>query len=117
MKQITESDIENIKSLLKNRNSYHNIKEVLDNLEDAPQEKKDSNSLSKVLPEGTKQGGMESQDDTKQHFSERSASLPVDTSLADILKDIKDLRNHHGKSSIIDADLDKIINKYGEKDG
>lgn len=47
------------------------------------QEKKDSNSLSKVLSGGTKQGGINSQDDTKLHFPERSASLPVDTPLAD----------------------------------
>ena len=71
-KIISKETIENLKTIIRNRNSYHEIKKVLDNLE-----------TSKV---------------------------------EDILKDLKDLRNHHGKSTIIDADLDKIINKYSEED-
>jgi len=70
MKQITNEQIEELKILFRNRNSYSKIKEVLDNLEDSKSEL--------------------------------------------IIKDILDLRNHHGKSSIIDADLDKIINKYND---
>jgi len=33
----------------------------------------------------------------------------------DILKDILDLRNHHGKSTITNQDLNNIINKYGKQ--
>lgn len=73
MKQISETDIANLKSLIRNRNSYLDIKEVLDNLTDSKDEL--------------------------------------------IIKDVRDLRNHHGKSTIINADLDKIINKYSNKNG
>ena len=38
MKQISETDIENLKTLIRNRNSYLNIKEVLDNLETSKDE-------------------------------------------------------------------------------
>lgn len=38
MKQISETDIENLKTLIRNRNSYLDIKEVLDNLTDSKDE-------------------------------------------------------------------------------
>ena len=51
----------------------------------------DSNSLSKVLSGATKQGGIKSQDDTRQHYSERSASLPVDNPPAHTLGGFSEL--------------------------
>ena len=51
------------------------------------QAKNESNSLSKMLSGATKQGGIKSQDDTRQHFFERSASLPVETQPAHTLGD------------------------------
>ena len=104
MKQISETDIENIKSLLKNRNSYHDIKIVLDNLEDIPQEKK-KEDLSLGNP-------LESQNIAGEDNTQRNMPVNVDNHLADILKDLKELL-HKGRSSILESDIRGIINKYG----
>ena len=116
-KIITNEQIENIKALIRNRNSYLDIKEVLDNLEDLPsqQEKKEDKPLSMLSSGATKQGGIKSQDDTKLQFPERSASLPADNPLADILKDLKELLHKGIRSQIHKFEIRDIINKYGEK--
>lgn len=117
MKQISETDIENLKSLIRNRNSYLDIKEVLDNLEELPtlQEKKEDKPLSMLSSGVPKQGGIKSQDDIKQQIYERSASLPVENHLADILKELKDIVNHRGRGTITEQSIRDIINKYGEE--
>lgn len=91
-KIITEEQIENLKTLIRNRNNYFDIKEVLDNLEDSPEQSEGDAQL----------------------VEERSVVQSPSPSGDDILKDLKDLRNHHGKSSITNGDLDTIINKYGK---
>jgi hypothetical protein len=51
---------------------------------DNQQEKKEDKPLSMLSSGATKQGGINSQDDTKLQFPERSASLPADNHPAEI---------------------------------
>ena len=172
-KIIQDSDIETIKKLLLNRNSYSEIKNILDNLDNNSQDfKLDESQVPKTLPQElvTRAGNLgdvsgcpdilkeeikfledtlilgdigfttrdkitwrlkelkelqsqqlkssilndKAQDLSDGVINRSSVEQTVDSNIQDILKDILDLRNHHGKSSIIDADLDKIINKYSD---
>ena len=99
MKQISETDIENLKSLIRNRNSYSDIKEVLDNLEDYSPQKIKVNPKSTTI--------------SANSIAKNLVISANDTKTADILKDLKDLIHSRAKSTILEVDIKEIINKYG----
>ena len=99
-KIIQDSDIENLKKLIRNRNRYHDIKEVLDNLEDLPNspEQSEGDALSPRLT------GLE---------VVQSPSPSGDT--MDILKDLKELLHRGKRSQIHEFEIRDIINKYSKE--
>ena len=92
-KIIQDSDIENLKALIRNRNSYLDIKNILDNLEDYnPQ----VNAIE---------------------CSSKATSSGISQKTADILKDLKELLHKGIRSQIHEFEIRDIINKYAEEDG
>jgi|GEM_PF-5834256 len=93
-KIIKETQIEELKVLFRNRNSYSKIKEILDNLENSP-EQLEGDSLH---PTGSR---------VKAVVQNQSPSRD------DILHDLKTLVRDLGKSNMINKDkLTEVIDRY-----